>query len=128
MAKHVPHKPCWRNKFNAAFRGIAIGIRGQSSFFVHFFMTAIVCVAAWILSVPTWQWCLLLMAIAMVLAAEMLNSALEWLARAVSEEHDERIRNALDIGSGAVLVVSIGAATIGLIVFVPKLLAILTLP
>ncbi len=43
----------------------------------------------------------------------MFNSALERLARAVNQKYDPNIRDALDIGSGAVLTAAIGAATVG---------------
>ncbi|MCA9247185.1 MAG: diacylglycerol kinase [Planctomycetales bacterium] len=125
MATNGQRTQGWRAKFQVALRGVVLGVHGQSSFFVHFFMAAIVCVAAWILNVEPWQWCLLLVAISLVLTAEMFNSALEWLCRAITEEHDPRVGNALDIGSGAVLIASIGAALIGAIVFVPRLLAII---
>src|SRR5262249_37078383 len=40
-----PRRP-WRRKFGDAYRGLKLGIRGHSSFFVHFFFTALVVAAA----------------------------------------------------------------------------------
>lgn len=115
----------WRSKFRDAFRGVKTGVRGQSSFFVHFFMAALVVAAGAVLGVTRVEWCLLLLAIFGVLAAEMFNSALEWLAKAITDEHDPNVGQALDIGSAAVLTASIGAASIGLLVFIPRLLVLL---
>jgi diacylglycerol kinase (ATP) len=56
-----------------------------------------------------------------VLTAEMFNSALEALARAITEHSDPLIGQALDIGSAAVLIASAGAAAVGLIVFIHRL-------
>ena len=111
----------WPQKFRDAFRGLKAGVRGQSSFFFHFFMTAGVIVAAWVLRVDLIEWCILLTCIAMVLTAEMFNSALESMAKAITGENDPHLRNSLDIASGAVLVASIGAAIVGSIIFINRL-------
>ena len=50
----------WRNKFRDAIRGLKLGVRGHSSFFVHFFFTALVLAAAVVLRCGLLQWCLLL--------------------------------------------------------------------
>ncbi|MGD0517802.1 MAG: diacylglycerol kinase [Thermoguttaceae bacterium] len=111
----------WARKFRDAFRGVRAGVRGQSSFFVHFFLTAAVIVAAVVLRVDLIEWCILLACVAMVLTAEMFNSALESMAKAITGESDPHLGNSLDIGSGAVLVASIGAAIVGSIIFVNRL-------
>ena len=111
-----PRRP-WQAKFADAFRGVKLGIRVHSSFFVHFFAAAAVIAAGVALEVDLVQWCLLALCIAGVLAAEMFNSALEHLARAVKRDRDPELGLALDIGSGAVLLAALGAATVGAIVF-----------
>lgn len=108
-------------KFRDAFRGMKAGVRGQSSFFVHFFMTAAVIAAAVALRVDLVEWCILLVCIALVLTAEMFNSALESMAKAITGESDPHLENSLDIGGGAVLTASIGAAIVGGIIFVNRL-------
>jgi diacylglycerol kinase len=60
---------------------------------------------------------LLVLCIAGVLVAEMFNSALELMAKAITSEENPYLGNSLDIGSAAVLVASIGAAVVGAIVF-----------
>jgi diacylglycerol kinase len=111
----------WPRKFCDAFRGVKAGVRGQSSFFVHFFTTAAVIVAGVVLGVNLIEWCILLVCITMVLTAEMFNSALESMAKAVTGETDPHLGNSLDISSGAVLVASIGAAIAGSIIFISRL-------
>jgi diacylglycerol kinase len=111
----------WSKKFRNALRGMKEGVRGQSSFFVHFFLTAVVVVAAVILQVSLTQWCILLLCITVVLAAEMFNSALESMAKAITGQSDPHLGNSLDIGSGAVLLASLGAAIVGSIIFIARL-------
>jgi diacylglycerol kinase len=111
----------WPRKFRDAFRGVKEGIRGQSSFFVHLFMAAAVVVAAVILKVVLIEWCILVLCITIVLTAEMFNSALESMAKAITGEADPHLGNSLDIGSAAVLLASIGAAVVGGIIFLNRL-------
>lgn len=112
----------WLRKFACAFRGIAVGIRDQNSFFVHFPVTVAVIAAAWWLEISRVEWCLLLLCIAGVVTCELFNSAIEHLAKAVTREENPHLRDALDAASGAVLVAAIAAAGVGLFVLLPHLL------
>ncbi len=58
-----------------------------------------------------------------VWTAEGINTALERLADAVTTDHHQLIGQAKDAAAGAVLIAAIGAATIGLLVMGPHLLA-----
>lgn len=115
----------WRRKFGHALRGWKRGVRGQSSFFVHFFMAAAVGATAWALEVSADEWRLLVLCVAGVLAAEMFNSAIERLARAVDSRYRDELRDALDIASGAVLIAAVGAAVVGLLIFGQRLAELL---
>lgn len=116
-----PQHGYWATKFRLAFRGVKIGVRGQGSFFVHFFAAAAAITAGVVLQVSREQWCLIVLCIAVVMAAEMFNSALEALARAVSDVQNPHVADALDISSAAVLIASIGASLVGLTVFLPRM-------
>ncbi len=107
----------WASKFRDAFRGLKAGVRGQSTFFVHFFAAAAVIAAGAVLRVDLHEWCLLLLCITVVLAAEMFNSALESMAKAITGESDPHLGNSLDIAAAAVLAASIGASVVGAIIF-----------
>jgi diacylglycerol kinase len=111
----------WRHKFGDAFRGLKLGIRGHSSFFVHFFFAALVVAAAIVLRCDLLQWCLLLGCIGMVLTAELFNSAIETLFRGLDEQTKARAWPCLDIAAGAVLLASITAVVIGSLVFLKQL-------
>jgi diacylglycerol kinase len=115
----------WRDKFRESLRGIKLGFRGHSRFFVHFFFAALVMATAIVLPCEPLEWCLLLGCIGLVLTAELFNSALEMLCRGLDEISTLRVRHCLHIADGAVLLASITAAVIGAIVFLPKLAAML---
>ncbi len=114
----------WPKKFAAALRGWVLGVRGHSSFLVHVPVAIAVIAAAIYLQVNLLEWCALVLSIAIVLAAELFNSALESLAKAVSRSKDPHIAQALDIASGAVLLAAVGAVIVGLIIFIPRLAAL----
>ena len=69
------------------------------------------------------DWCWLVVAIALVWIAEASNTALEALADAAVPEAHPLIRRAKDCGAGAVLVSALAAASIGILVLGPPLLA-----
>jgi diacylglycerol kinase len=115
----------WRRKFAVAFRGVKLGVRGHSSFFVHFFFTSLVLAGAVVLRCGVVQWCLLLGCIGMVLTAELFNSAVETLFAGLEAQTKERVWPALDIAAGAVLLASITASVIGALVFGAQLAALL---
>jgi diacylglycerol kinase len=102
-------------------------VRGHSSFFVHFFFTALVLAAAIVLRCDAKEWCLLVGCIGGVLTAELFNSAVETLFRGLDEETKGRVWPCLDVAAGAVLLASATASVIGCIVFVPKLADLLKL-
>lgn len=114
----VYRKRTWRKKFGDAFRGVFHSIRQQtSSYRVHFFFAMIVPIAGLLLRLAMLEWCFVLLLIAVVIGAEMFNTSIETLAKTITDKHDERIGRALDIASGAVLVVSIFAAILGTLIF-----------
>ena len=115
----------WRRKFACAFRGLYLGIRGQGSFLVHLPMAAAVAACAAGMGVLRQEWCILLLCITIVFSAEFFNSALESMARAITDTHRDDVGAALDMGSAAVLVASLGAALVGLLIFVRRLFELL---
>jgi len=114
----------WNHKFQVATRGVLLGLRTQSSFRVHLPVALAVMGVAAGLGVEIWQWCVLIGCIGGVLALELINTALEFLSRAVSREENAWIRDALDLGSGAVLLGSLAAALIGILALLPNLLSL----
>lgn len=94
----------------------------QHNFRIHILAAALaILLAAW-LHVPPIEWMVLLLCIALVMAAEAFNSALEELADEVSTAWKPRIGHAKDMAAAAVLLTAIFAAVVGALIFVPRLL------
>lgn len=111
----------WRDRLRPACRGIKLGVRGHSRFFIHFFCTALVLAAAIVLRCDLVQWCLLLGCIGLVHITELLNNAIEALFRGLDEESMARAAPCLDIAAGAVLLASLTASLIGGLIFLSRL-------
>ena len=123
---HAPLKPghTWRVNLGNALRGWKLGIRGHSSFFVHFFFAALVLAAAVVLRCGVIEWCLLVGCIGMVLTAELVNSAIQTIFLGLDEETRQRTHTCLDIAASAVLLTCLCAVLIGGAVFLHKISAL----
>ncbi len=107
-----------------ASRGIYRLLRTCANARIHLLATVIVVgLGIWLkLSRAEWLW--ITLAIGGVWTAEGINSAIEALADRISRDHDALIREAKDLAAGAVLIAALAAAAIGLIIFIPHLLAL----
>lgn len=123
MARYVRQPESWARKFRVATRGMMRAFASQRSFWVHLPVAAAVLIGAALHGVSRTELAVLIICITIVLAAEMFNTALEYLARVVTEDENEDVRHALDIASGAVLVTAIGAAIVGSMILLTRLVA-----
>lgn len=114
----------WRRRFGCAVRGFCETLGREPSMRVHVSAALAVAVLAWWLRVSALESAVLALAAGLVLAAEVLNTAVERLADRVCRERDEGIRLAKDAAAGAVLVAAAAAAVAGLFILGPKLWAV----
>lgn len=111
--------------FSYAFRGIADLFRCEHNARIHAVVGALVVAAGFFFSISPSEWTAITICIGGVFAAEAFNSAIEALADMVSKEHHPLIRRCKDTAAGAVLLFVLGAVVTGLIIFIPKLSALL---
>ena len=109
--------PSLIDSFNYAFEGIIHVLRTQRNLRIHFAIAIAVIVAAVWVGVERMQLIALLLAIAFVLVAEMMNSAIEGAIDASTTSFDPNAKLAKDIAAGAVLIASVTALGIGYLVF-----------
>ena len=81
--------------------------------------------AGFIFKISAIEWAIILVCIALVVAFEMLNAAIEKLCDVVHKEFHPAIKVIKDVSAGAVLWVSIISAIIGAIIFIPKIIDLL---
>jgi diacylglycerol kinase (ATP) len=113
-------------KLSAGCRGLKYAVRGDSSFFAHAYRALLVALAAVLFGVGPWQWCLIALATALILLAELAHSAIDTMARAVGDPNSQGLTMAREIATAGVLVsVTVGAA-VWITVFVVRLGELLT--
>lgn len=113
------------NSFRYAIAGIVGMVGSQANARLHLLAAVLVTVAGCYFDLTRTEWCLVSLSIALVLAAEGFNTALEHLTDLVSPEHHPLAGKAKDVAAGAVLLAALGSAAVGLLVFLPKIMALL---
>ena len=114
-----------QGKMAAGWRGLKAAVRGDSSFFAHFYRGTLIVIAAAMLGVDVWGWCLLVLVACLVLLSELAHSAVDTLARAVGDPEEFRLKAAREIAAAGVLVVAIGTAAVTLTVLAPRLVELM---
>jgi diacylglycerol kinase (ATP) len=113
----VGRAPSLLDSFNYAFEGIIHVLRTQRNLRIHFVIAIGVIAAAAALGVQRMELIVLLLAIAFVLVAEMVNSAIEGAIDVSTTSFDPNAKLAKDIAAGAVLISSTTAVAVGYLVF-----------
>ncbi len=107
--------------FAFAIAGVVALLRSEHNAWIHLLASIFVLGLAGMLEVSALEWALLLFAMALVWVSEALNTALEYLADALSDDYNENIKYAKDIAAGAVLLAALFAVLIAGLVFSPYL-------
>lgn len=110
------------NSFKYAIDGIFTSLKYERNMKIHFFIMILVIVAGFLLKISTLEWIICIALFAAVFSAELFNTAIENLVDIVIPYKHEKAKVVKDVSAGAVLVWAIGAATIGVIIFTPKII------
>jgi diacylglycerol kinase (ATP) len=106
--------------FNYAIEGLVHVLRTQRNMRIHFAVAVLVIVLAVVVGVSRIELIALLISIAFVLIAEMINSAIEGAIDAATTSFDPMAKLAKDIAAGAVLIAALNAVAVGYLVFAGK--------
>src|SRR3712207_4833088 len=113
--------PSLVDSFNYAFEGIIHVLRTQRNMRIHFLVATGVLVAAAVVGVTRLELIALLLAIAFVMFAEMINTAIEGAVDVSTTSFDPNAKLAKDIAAGAVLIATITAVAVGYLIFSERL-------
>ena len=105
--------------FAYALQGMVYLVRTQPNARLHLLAAALVCAVGGVVGLSRAEWLWIIVAITLVWCAEAFNTALEQLADALHPENHPGIGRAKDVAAAAVLTAAVGAAVIGMLVFVP---------
>jgi diacylglycerol kinase (ATP) len=109
--------PTILDSFNYALEGIIHVLRTQRNLRIHFAIAIIVIAAAATLGVERLELIALLIVIAFVLVAEMVNTAIEGAIDVSTTSFDPNAKLAKDVAAGAVLIATVNAIAVGYLVF-----------
>jgi diacylglycerol kinase (ATP) len=109
----------WLKSADHAIEGILHAAKTQRHLRYHFYAAAVILTACYALGLTKNEFLIIALAVIAVLAAEMLNSAIESMVDLLEPKHHEKARTAKDIAAGAVLITAFGAVVIGYIVLFP---------
>ncbi|MEO1972550.1 MAG: diacylglycerol kinase [Pirellulaceae bacterium] len=112
----------WSAKFADSLRGFRFAIE-ERSFRVHLTVSVIVVGVGVVVRPSVIEWMFLLSVVGLVLVTEIVNTALERMARAIAVEQHPLVGQSLDLASAAVLTASALAVVVGAAIFGPKCLA-----
>ena len=107
--------------FGHAFRGWAYVIRNEKNAWVHAVATICVVIVATWLNVPLRDWAVLVLTIAIVWAAEILNTSIEAVVDLASPVHHPLAKVGKDVGAAAVLIAACASVLVGLLILGPPL-------
>lgn len=107
--------------FTFAFSGLKILLKTQHNSWIHLAFTGIVFAVGVMLRISAIEWSVLTLAMASVWITETLNTAIEFLTDLASPEFHPIAGQVKDLAAAAVLISAMGAAVVGVIVFLPKL-------
>ncbi len=109
-----------------ALDGLVWALRTQHNYRAHFFLILLSVVAGFLLDIKYHEWLIILSLSMLGLIIETINTAIEKVGDAIDLNYNEHIKIAKDVSAAAMLIYSTGAAVGASMIFVPKLLALLT--
>ncbi|MCL0037910.1 diacylglycerol kinase [Thermodesulfovibrionales bacterium] len=111
----------WIRSANNAIEGILHAAKTQRHLRYHLVTAAAVLVLSFVLGINKTEFMIISIAIILVLFAEMINTAIEYVVDIVSPEQSEKARMAKDVAAGAVLITAFGAVVLGCVILFPYL-------
>ena len=121
------HKDPFYKSLGYAISGIIQCIQKERNIKIHlvFMFLVIICGFLFQLSITEWLVCILLFGL--VISLELVNTAIEAIVDLCTQEYHPLAKIAKDTAAGAVLISAIASVVIGLIIFVPKILSLVSL-
>lgn len=121
------HKDPFYKSLGYAISGIIQCIQKERNIKIHlvFMFLVIICGFLFRLSITEWLVCILLFGL--VISLELVNTAIEAVVDLCTQEYHPLAKIAKDTSAGAVLISAIASVVIGLIIFVPKILSLVSL-
>lgn len=109
-----------------AWKGLGCALTTQRNFKIHFFFAVLAVLLGFILQISQIGWIAIVLCIGIVFALEVVNTAIEFIVDLVSPEWNELAMCAKDCAAAAVLIAAITSVVIATIVYIPKILQLVS--
>ena len=118
-----PKQECKKliNSFKYAIEGFVSSFKTERNMKIHVLATSVVVALGFYFKLNLIEWCFISTAIALVIGAELFNTALETIVDMISPEKNPKAKLAKDISAAAVFTLAIAAIVVGLLIFIPKI-------
>lgn len=125
-----PKHPTWSIAaivfaFRCAFAGVGYLLRTQRNAQIHAIIGSIALGLGFVLRISRLEWAILILVMALVLALEAVNTAIEATVDIATSSYHPLARIAKDVAAGAVLLAALAAIIIGCLIFIPPLWGLL---
>lgn len=111
--------------FKYAFDGFKFAYKTEPNLKIHTFFAICVLIGGFLFKINTLEWIFLVAIIGLVIGAELLNTAIEHLVDLATQEYKRKAMLAKDTAAAYVMILSLTAVAIGIIIFLPKIIAII---
>lgn len=116
-------QPLWKS-FGYAFAGIKTNLAKERNLLIHVCFMLLVIVAGFLFQISMTEWLICIILFGIVISLELVNTAIETVVDICMPDINPKAKLAKDTAAGAVLVVAISSAIIGLIIFIPKIIGL----
>lgn len=108
--------------FRYAFEGIFSAIKTETNWKIGFLEALVTIAASFYFKISQTDWIIIILLIGIVLASELINSAIETIVDSFTIHQHPKAKLAKDFSAGAVVIIIIASAIIGAIIFIPYLI------
>ncbi|TXH60677.1 MAG: diacylglycerol kinase family protein, partial [Bacteroidia bacterium] len=111
--------PNLTSSFKYAFNGIRLAFTSNRNLRIHTIFALVVILLCFVLRMSSAEISIIIMVTIIVVAAEMINTAIEEVVDLVTKDYREEAKIAKDVSAGMVLISALGAMIIGVLIFIP---------
>lgn len=111
------------DSFRHAFRGVGQLFASTPNARIHLVMAIAAVALGFAFTISHGEWIAVIIVIGLVISLEALNSAIEVLADYITKEQHPNIKRLKDMAAASVLISALAALIVGLIIFLPKIIA-----
>ncbi|MBY0096334.1 diacylglycerol kinase family protein [Mesobacillus maritimus] len=112
--------------FYYAISGISSAIKTERNLRIHLTLSLLVIFLGFAFSITRIEWLIVILVLGGMLCAELINTAIERVVDLATEEYHPLAKQAKDIAAGAVLLFAVTSVVVGIVIFVPRILSILS--